>query len=246
MATRDLNRLPRTTLIETLVARIEDDILSGRLALDARLPSEDQLSASFGVSRPVVREALARLRERGLVETVNGSGTYVRRPDADHLTDAFVRHLRGAGDTSDEIAALYEARTAIELTSVRLATERADDDALATIRSHIAAMQEARNNEQLWSQADLGFHTAIADATGNRYFHTLLTPLATAIVEGMHVSYRSGASRQSGLRAHRAILERMSQRDVDGAVEAMREHLEDSRARYAAAVVRERRKDSAT
>src|SRR3954466_6053829 len=118
MSTPELNRLPRTTLIETLVARMEEEILSGRLALDARLPSEGALSSAFGVSRPVVREALARLRERGLVETLNGNGTFVRRPDAEHLTDAFVRHIRGAGEDGDEITALYEARTAIELTTV--------------------------------------------------------------------------------------------------------------------------------
>jgi GntR family transcriptional repressor for pyruvate dehydrogenase complex len=237
MSTPDLNRLPRTTLIETLVARMEEEILSGRLALDARLPSEGALSNTFGVSRPVVREALARLRERGLVETVNGSGTFVRRPDAEHLTDAFLRHIRGAGETADEIAALYEARTAIELTAVRLATLRATDEQLAAIGGHIDAMQRARNDEDLWSQADLAFHTAIADATGNRYFPTLLTPLATAIVTGMHVSYQARASRQAGLRAHREILDRMSAQDADGAVEAMRAHLEDSRARYAAAVL---------
>jgi DNA-binding FadR family transcriptional regulator len=223
-------------LIETLVARMEDNILSGRLPIDARLPSEGALSMSFGVSRPVVREALARLRERGLVETLNGSGTFVRRPDPGHLTDVFVRHLRGRGETADEIAALYEARTAIEVTTVRLATIRAGAEELEAIRRHMLEMERAKRDEQLWSDADLAFHTAIADATGNRYFHTLLAPLATAIVTGMHLSYRAGASRQAGLRAHRTILERMSARDPDGAVEAMREHLEDSRARYAAAV----------
>jgi len=236
VTTSDLNPLPRTTLIDTLATLLEEDILSGRLALNARLPSEGALSSRFGVSRPVVREALARLRERGLVETLNGSGTYVRRPDAEHLTDAFVRHMRGAGETSDEIAALYEARTAIELTTAGLATLRATDEEIAAIDRHIKAMEAARDDEDLWSEADLAFHTAIADATGNPYFHTLLAPLATAIVNGMHVSYRAGAAREAGLRAHHTIFERIAARDADGAVNAMREHLEDSRERYVAAL----------
>src|ERR1041385_6762003 len=105
--------LARHSLFEALADPIEERILAGQLEAGAKLPSEDALSRQFGVSRPVVREALAQLRERDLIETVSGSGTYVKRPDADHLTDAVVRHLRVAATGSQSIAKVYEARLAI-------------------------------------------------------------------------------------------------------------------------------------
>src|SRR5919199_270567 len=106
--------LPRLTLFEALAAQIEESILSGQLEAGAKFPSEEALRKQFGVSRPVVREALARLRERGLIETLNGRGTFVKHPDADHLTDALVRHLRVASGDTESIGKVYEARIAIE------------------------------------------------------------------------------------------------------------------------------------
>ena len=119
----DIQPLPRLALFEALASDLEEWILSGRLESGAKLPSEETLAGRFGVSRPVVREALARLRERGLIETVNGSGTFVKPPDAGHLTDAFLRHLRVGSRAS--IAKAYEARIAIEAATARLAAERA-------------------------------------------------------------------------------------------------------------------------
>lgn len=234
-----LSPLPRTTLIDVLAARLEEEILSGRLTVGAKLPSEGALSSTFGVSRPVVREALARLRERGLVETLNGSGTYVRRPVAAQLTEAFVRHVRGAAEPGAQLEQLYEARLAIELTVVRLAAERAGAEDVAALERRLAEMRTAGGDGTVWAEADLGFHLALADATGNAYFRTLLTPLAMAIVVGMAVSRRSAASVRAGLAAHDEILDRIRAHDPDGAVEAMRRHLEDSRERYADALADE-------
>lgn len=231
----DMSPLPRTTLIESLAARLEEEVLAGRLPVGSKLPSEGALSASFGVSRPVVREALARLRERGLVVTVNGSGTYVRRPATEQLTEAFVRHIRGAPDGAD-LSDLYEARLSIELAVARLAAERRKPEHLEALEAALAAMEAMRDDGDAWAEADLGFHLAVAEATGNPYFATLLTPLATAMVAGMQASRRSPASVRAGLAAHRQLLERLRAGDADGAVETMRSHLEDSRRRYAAAM----------
>jgi GntR family transcriptional repressor for pyruvate dehydrogenase complex len=80
-------------LFEQVASQLEGLILTGKIEVGAKLPPEGVLASQFGVSRPVVREALAQLRERGLTETVNGSGTYVRRPDSEGLTDVLLRHL---------------------------------------------------------------------------------------------------------------------------------------------------------
>src|SRR5262245_41223895 len=125
MSLARIQPLQRLSLFEALAAEIEEWIVSGELEPGAKLPSEGSLARQFGVSRPVVREALAQLRERDLLETVTGSGTFVKHPDADHLTDAVLRHLRVAAGDATSIGKVYEARLAIESTTARLAAERA-------------------------------------------------------------------------------------------------------------------------
>src|SRR5687768_11390825 len=105
-------RLERVTLLDALAQQIEEWIVAGDLEPGSRLPSEGDFAAQFRVSRPLVREALARLRERGLVETVTGSGTYVRHPDATDVSDALLRQLRIVKRSTRSLSGLFEARSA--------------------------------------------------------------------------------------------------------------------------------------
>lgn len=73
--------IKKATLVEKLVAEIRSGITSGRLVMGQSLPSEAKLAAQFGVSRPLLREALAELRAEGFLETVSGRGDH--RPAAD-------------------------------------------------------------------------------------------------------------------------------------------------------------------
>jgi GntR family transcriptional repressor for pyruvate dehydrogenase complex len=227
--------LQRLSLFEALAAQVEEWILSGQLEAGAKLPSEDSLGRQFGVSRPVVREALARLRERGLIETVSGSGTFVKHPDADHLTEAVVRHLRVAAGGTDSIGKVYEARLAIESATARLAAERANEHDLEQISARLEAMRTDRDDVQRWTASDLGFHLAVASASHNPFLSTLLAPLVKVIEHGIIESFRSRQAVESGLRAHERIFDRLQGRDAAGAEQAMRDHLADSERRLAAA-----------
>lgn len=235
--------LQRVTLFETLASELEGWILSGQLEPGSKLPPEGELRKRFGVSRPVVREALARLRERGLIETVNGSGTFVRHPDADHLADAFVRHLRVTTNESGSLAKVYEARTAIETTTARLAAERATRQDLELIETRLDEMRTQQAGLAGWTAADVGFHLAVAGASHNPFLLTLLTPLTKVIEHAITESFRSREAVEAGLRAHEQISERLAARDAAGAEAAMREHLADSERRLLR--VRSERKDHA-
>ena len=72
--------IKRATLVEKLVAEVRSEITSGRLQVGQRLPTEAKMAAQFGVSRPLLREALAELRAEGFVQTESGRGTFVRHP----------------------------------------------------------------------------------------------------------------------------------------------------------------------
>ena len=230
--------LSRLSLFEGLAAQIEEGILSGELEAGSKFPSEDALGRQFGVSRPVVREALARLRERGLIETVSGSGTFVKHPDADHLTDALVRHLRVAAGDSESIHKVYEARLAIETATARLAAARATAHDRAEIAGQLEEMRSQRGDLRRWTAADLGFHLAVARASHNPFLSTLLAPLVKVIERGIIESFRSRAAVAAGLRAHEDLWRAIEARDAAGAEEAMRVHLLDSERRFARARAR--------
>jgi GntR family transcriptional regulator, transcriptional repressor for pyruvate dehydrogenase complex len=230
--------LARLSLLEALADQIEEWVLSGELEAGSKLPSEDSLGRQFGVSRPVVREALAQLRERDLVETVTGSGTFVKHPDVNRLSDAVVRHLRVAAGETESISKVYEARLAIESTAARLAAERRTDNDLEQIGSLLEAMRTAGDDIERWTASDLGFHVAVARASHNPFLSTLLAPLVKVIEHAIAESFRSKKAVRAGLGAHERILERIQARDAAGAEQAMCEHLADSQRRLTAARIR--------
>jgi GntR family transcriptional repressor for pyruvate dehydrogenase complex len=227
--------LQRSSLFEALAAQLEDWILSGELEPGARFPSEEALRRQFGVSRPVVREALARLRERGLIDTVNGSGTYVKHPDPEDLTAAVVRHLRVAAGDSGSVTKVYEARIAIETATARLAASHATEHDVQTIVARLDEMRAERANVERWTAADIGFHLAVASGSHNPFLATLLTPLVKVIERGIIESFGSRKAVEAGLRAHEAIWQAIRDRDPEGAETAMRDHLLDSERRFALA-----------
>jgi len=231
--------IERVSLIDSLVERLESQILSGEYPTGSRLPGEEVLASQLGVSRPVIREGLSRLRERGYVETLNGRGTYVRQPDAEHLSASLLRQLRVGADEGYTVENLYEARTAIETTTASLAADRADVDHVGRLRQLLADMDTYRRDASAYTAADLGFHIEVANAAQNPFLSALLEPLAKVIINGMLES--SGTSPRAvddGIRAHRVIFECIASGDADGAAAAMREHMDDSRRAFPGSVLK--------
>lgn len=230
--------LERVSLIDSLVDRLESQIVSKEYPSGSRLPGEEVLATQFGVSRPVVREGLSRLRERGYLETISGKGTFVRHPDVEHLSASLMRQLRVGADEGYTVDSLYEARMAIEVTTARLAAQRASADDVARLRGHLEAMRANRNNPTGYTSADVGFHIDVANAARNPFLSALLRPLARVIVEGMlESSHTSPSAVEDGIRLHTAVLARIEVGDADGAAETMRTHLLDSRQAFPDAIV---------
>jgi GntR family transcriptional repressor for pyruvate dehydrogenase complex len=231
--------IERVSLIDSLVERLESQIVSGEYPTGSRLPGEEVLASQLGVSRPVIREGLSRLRERGYVETLNGRGTYVRQPDAEHLSASLLRQLRVGADEGYTVENLYEARTAIETTTASLAAGRADADQVTRLRRLLADMETYRGDPSAYTAADLGFHIEVANAAQNPFLSALLEPLAKVIINGMLES--SGTSPRAvddGIRLHRVILECIAAGDAEGASTAMRRHMDDSRRAFPGSVLR--------
>jgi GntR family transcriptional repressor for pyruvate dehydrogenase complex len=225
-------RVFRKRLYQQVADDIETAILEGTYPPDSKLPSEQELANEYGVSRNVVREALKRLKERGLVSIRTGSGTYVSIPTTEPVSDALHRLLLYPNNAVS-VAHFYEIRRMIEPQVARLAAERATDEDRAAIHQAFDLMVENRDNRTAWTQADLGFHIAIAEATKNPLIQSILNPLNKPLLKAIEAGLAEPSGVEAGLRAHQNIMHAIDGHDPDEAERAMLEHLEDSEQRVA-------------
>jgi len=222
-----------SNLAEQIVARLSADIRGGRLAPGVRLPTEQALTSALGVSRTVVREAVAALRADGLVVTRQGSGAYVADPAAGPFRIAAPR-AAVLGDILD----VMELRLAVEVEAAALAAERASRRQIAAIRSAWRAIDQALRRGEGAVSEDFAFHRAIAEATGNRQFSRFLAFLGSHVIprQSVRLSVDTPAERRAYLeriqREHARIVTGIFGRDPAEARRAMREHLTRSLERY--------------
>lgn len=226
------------SLVEQLAAEVRSQIIAGKLTAGQPLPTEARMAEEFGVSRPLVREALAHLRAQGFVETISGRGTFVQHPTESDLANAFSRRLMlsvGPGPTVDD---LYEARGAIELLSAELAAERATEDSVNALERLLDAMKESEDDAAAYTAADVGFHVEVARATLNPLLPMLLAPLAKMIVEGVFESHSTTDAVRTGIAGHGEVLAAIKRGDAGSARRAMAAHLRQSRQMFPERVVR--------
>jgi DNA-binding FadR family transcriptional regulator len=113
--------------------------------------------------------------------------------------------------------------------AARLAATRADEDACRQLADYLQTMRDHADDPAAYTAADLGFHIAVARAARNPFLATMITPLVQVIVEGIFESHGAADAVDLGISAHSEILDRIEQRDPQGAMRAMEEHLLASR-----------------
>jgi GntR family transcriptional regulator, transcriptional repressor for pyruvate dehydrogenase complex len=210
--------------------RIFERIVSGEYPESSRLPSESDLSRRFGASRPIVREALARLRDDGLIVSRQGSGSYVqRRPDA-----AVLRFVP-VGSVAD-IQRCFEFRVGLEGAAAALAAERWGDEDLSEIKAALLDLESCIREGRLGVEADARFHRAIAQATHNPFHMSVQRSLEPHVAFGMNLArnlslLRPAARLRIVQREHEIIVEAIEARDGTRARTAMEAHVENARRR---------------
>jgi len=212
-------------LADKVADLLKTAILSGRLQPGDRLPPERVLGDRFGVSRTVIREAIRSLTAKGLVEVRSGSGTVVARVGAEAVVETMHLYLQGAGVEYD---AIDEVRSMLEVQMAGVAALRATDEDLHDLHVVLATMAATADPEGC-AMHDAEFHRGVARATHNPIYLVLLDsigePVMTARLGTLNTQDRPSAA----VRAHERILDRIAARDAEGARDAMRAHLADSR-----------------
>jgi DNA-binding FadR family transcriptional regulator len=223
--------VPRGLTAE-LVARLTADITSGKLPPGSRLPTEQEMIAATGVSRTVVREAVAALRAERLVITRQGVGAFV----AENVRLPFRIDFNELSSLR-EVLDVMELRTGMEIEAAGLAAERATPAQIKAVAEQFEAIKQAVDRGETAVDEDFQFHCAIADATGNPQFRRFLEHLGTFVIPRQTVWGQSApvlSRTHLGIfqREHRLILEAIEGRAVQKARAAMRRHLFNSRKRH--------------
>jgi GntR family transcriptional regulator, transcriptional repressor for pyruvate dehydrogenase complex len=225
-----LGQSPR--LGEHLSGRIAELIRRGDFGQQGRLPSELALAKQFGVSRPVVREALSRLRSQGVIVSRRGSGSYICSPTeqgpAPLVTSGF-----GPVDSLAAVRKCFEFRTGVEGEAAYYAARNHTPKTLSAIREALAQMEAATNDGTVSMYMDLEFHLTVARASGNEFFEIVMQSMRLPIEFAINLARSLTLTRplehlRTVQNEHVVLFEAIEARDEHAARHAMRAHVENA------------------
>ncbi|TCU24731.1 GntR family transcriptional regulator [Rhizobium azibense] len=225
-------RRSRERLAQQLIDQMRAQIESGKLKEGDQLPTEPQLEATFGVSRTVVREAIADLRSAGYVRPIQGKGVFVSNPSAQKAFSLTPIEIRSIPETLE----LLEFRMATEGEAAAIAAYRRTAEQEAAIRAANRKMAQMIEDGAPTVEADYEFHMAIAAATNNRFYVDVLRHFGPrSIPRGQFPTLPEAHDRAYLEKVHAEhveILEAIADQEPERARQAMRAHLLASQRRY--------------
>jgi GntR family transcriptional regulator, transcriptional repressor for pyruvate dehydrogenase complex len=216
-------------IYEEVAETIHEMIRKGQLLPGERLDSVQQLAENFQVGRSAIREALSALKAMGLVEMKQGEGTFIREFDVDQinfpLSTAILMNKKDVFD-------LLEVRKIIETGAAMAAANRRTEDHLQKMEEILKDMMVVQGDEELGEKADLQFHLAIAEASGNIMLANLLNQVSELMVETMKETrrlwlYSKQTTTSKLFLEHVEIFEAVKDKDAERARLGMRTHLEN-------------------
>jgi GntR family transcriptional repressor for pyruvate dehydrogenase complex len=215
--------VPREPRLSDKVAEMMlEPILSRKLQVGDRLPSERELGEQFNVSRTVVREAVRSLVAKGVIEVRSGSGLRVAAVEAAAVSESMSLYMRGAPLDFEKV---HEVRTLLEVHISGVAAERATAEDVAWLRGVHERMQREAGDVESAARDDLEFHRTIARATQNDLYLLLMDSIGSSLIDIRRENLGSGST-PTTIGQHEAVLECIAAHDPDGARAAMAAHLE--------------------
>ncbi|UZR98964.1 FadR/GntR family transcriptional regulator [Chondrinema litorale] len=210
---------------DVIIKQIKNLISSGQLNPGDRLPPERQLSEKFGVGRSHVRDALRKLEFYGILKTLPQSGTMVAGIGVAAL-EGLINDVLELND--HDFYSFVETRVLLEVHSAQLAAERATTDDIIKIKNALDAFQKKVSAGKQGVEEDLLFHLKIAEASKNSVLNSLLLIIVPDMIKLAKNLDICGEGRfKKAYDEHLEIFECINSHDVEGAGEAMKNHLLD-------------------
>lgn len=218
------------TLYGHVMHELGQRIVSGRVRPGEVLPREESLATSLQVSRTALREALKVLSAKGLIESRAGVGARVLEERYWNQLDADVLAWRCASmPTDDFIDKLVEMREIVEPAAAAAAARHRNDAQLAAIEAGFAMMDASTTLDE-WAKADLVFHEAVLQATGNELLISLFSVIETALGMFFVLSARNASNFKYSLPHHQKVMEAIARKQPEVARNAMQAMIGDSQA----------------
>ena len=219
--------LVRENLSTQIADLLEDTIVnSDAFPVSEKLPSEQQLAERYGVSRPVIREALKVLRERGLVTLKNGLGAFVTKPKNTTVFSAVSRIMHMNNICDDD---LTQMRAMLEVNAARLAATHITDDILEALRHNIEAFSDKTLSPAERVALDYRFHNLIAKASSNALLEIFIDVLISLLTDYMGKGVLIAGGIDDAITRHKKILRALEAHSTEDAVTAMNEHIAASK-----------------
>lgn len=220
----EYHTIVRTSVAKQIADGIRAAIVAGRLKIDERLPTEEDLARRYGVSRPTIREALKRLAAQSLIRSRRGpsGGNFVNRPAPEKLAQslsAAARMMVSMGQFSlDEIAT---ARLELEGVCCRLAAANRTQAHLDGLERELAVQRDAATTDEEFCDSDVRFHRIIVDATGNGVLRFVMYSVVEAMMPVANMVIFRVREREEIVRHHQRLLSTLRASNPDGAVSAL-------------------------
>ena len=223
---------PAIRLGDQLSQRMASLIERGEFIEGGRLPAESELADRFGVSRPVIREALSRLRAMGFIVSRKGSGSYVQKR-TDRPLQAPVMTGFGPLNSLAQVRKCYEFRVGVEGDAAYYAALNRTPEMLAAMRGALGRMEKAIAAGAVGMSADFEFHMAVAHASGNEFYEAVMESMRMPIEFAINLARSLAMTRpldhlMTVQGEHVAMFEAIEAGDKDAARLAMRSHIENA------------------
>lgn len=216
-----------TRLGDAVIEKLTQAIMDGRLKPGDPLPSEGRIAEACGISKQIAREAIRDLAAMGVVRIQQGKVARVRKIDAEPLGRFFRFAVRGS---KEGLAEAVELRKVLEPPIARLAAARATPEKIDLLRSALRRMEATLEDVPAWIEADLDFHEAVAELSGNRLLYLQLRGLRPVIHEVMELfnarRRRSTAEWRETYQRHAVVLNAVESGKPEAAFDAMAHHFD--------------------
>ena len=217
-----IKSIKRESITERSTATLKDFIIKGRLKTGDFLPPELELSKRLGIGRTTLREAIKTLELQGFVKKKHGVGVMVVE-ESDKAAEDMLRLMLIRGKSS--LKELFEVRYCLELKAVELAAINGTEEEIAEIESFVSIMQDSITRMDEYIEADIGFHLAIAKASHNNLLALILHAIRPLFEELFEATLKYDHHPERSMNYHEKIYQAINIRDVDAAVDAMKNHL---------------------
>lgn len=209
---------------------MERAILSGELALSAKLPSEKQLCEEHGLSRASVREVLEGLKSRHLIESRRGSGTFVAAGTGPQALRQSVSAFSALRSSGADFLELMDLRLLLEGECIAELAEPTAKASRAALRRRLEAMECAISDLGAFATADIAFHRELVGSSKHRLFTAILEGLYDGIaLRFARATYVESRLPEKILPEHAAICAALEAGDAALARGRLIDHLEESR-----------------